>query len=186
MAREGRLYYQYLKFLMREELPLPSTPRQLSSDVHGASAASWGDWKAREWNNVIKCKIGMGEKPGVFQSRAEGINGTDAAGKGTAMAGMLLFTLFTFPENFAPLLAREGKSRSRNCLGVEWSSLSRELMKRRILSTETRSVGTANAAELEEKHRETLLGNNPCLFPDTPAMFVHPHSSQSSLWEWIN
>lgn len=101
----------------------------------------------------------------------------DAAGKGTAMSGTFLFT---FPGNFGLLLAREGKSRSRNCLGVEWSSLSRGLIKRRILSTETNRTGTANAAELEEKHREPLLGKNPCLCPNTPAMFVHPRLSQSS------
>lgn len=100
-----------------------------------------------------------------------------AAGKGTAMSGAFLFT---FPGNFGLLLAREGKSRSRNCLGVEWSSLSRGLIKRRILSTETNRTGRANAAELEEKRREPLLGKNPCLCPNTPSMFVHPRLSQSS------
>lgn len=64
--------------------------------------------------------------------------------------------LFTLPENFASLLAQEGKRRSRNCLDVEGSNLSRELIERRILSTETKSVGITNAAELEERHGETL------------------------------
>lgn len=44
-----------------------------------------------------------------------------------------------------------------NCLGVERSSLTRSLIKRRLLSTgESNDIEIANATDLEEKHRETL------------------------------
>lgn len=75
----------------------------------------------------------------------------DAAGKGTVSG-----TFCSLSLRILPLCWLTKEKGIRNWLDVEWSSLSRELMKRRILSTETTSAGIANAAKLEERHRETL------------------------------
>lgn len=134
MPREGRVYYQYLEFIGWEELPLPSPCRQFSPGVHPGSFSSLlGRWESQGMRKCQKVQNQSGVKC-QGNSRAElrelrvgswDPGAGDAAGQGTTVPG----TFYSLPLRiFASLLAQEGKSRSRDGLDVEWSSLSTELI----------------------------------------------------------